>query len=309
MPAHTPQGATRSRFRTLFISDVHLGCRHSQADKFLAFLKEVQPEQIYIVGDFIDGWRLKKRWHWQLVYVQIFQRLVELASRGTQIFYAPGNHDEFLRDYFHDFGLVTVADQFIHTTADGRDFVVLHGDQFDDVERRAKWLSIFGAFAYDRLVWANGIVNILRRGCGLEDCRFSSKVKVWAKRAVQFISDFEERLICHAKEIECHGVICGHIHVPRVARIGDITYCNTGDWVEHCSALIEYESGELELIDWSQGILERPLHDRRWRPSGVEHPEREAVTEQAATSILDQVSDVVVTQNQHRPANLAGLLR
>ena len=174
MPAQYPRGATRRCFRTLFVSDVHLGCRYAQAEKFLAFLEQVQPEHIYIVGDFIDGWRLCRRWHWQPVYVRILQRLVQLASQGTQVYYAPGNHDEFLRDYLHDFGLVTVADQFIHRTADGRRFVVLHGDQFDDVERGAKWLSVVGAFAYDRLVSANGMINQVRRCFNMKDWRFSS---------------------------------------------------------------------------------------------------------------------------------------
>jgi len=251
MPAQSSRVATRRRFRSLFISDVHLGCRYAQAEAFLSFLESAQPEQLYIVGDFIDGWRLSRKWHWQRVYVRILQRIVQLAAQGTQINYAPGNHDEFLRDFLHDFGLIHVADQFVHTTVDGRRFVVLHGDQFDDVERGAKWLSVVGAFAYDQLVWTNGVVNCIRRRVGMKDCRFSTHVKTWAKQAVQFISDFEERLVYHAKELECDGVICGHIHVPRIDYLGEIMYCNTGDWVEHCTALVEHDSGEFELIDWT----------------------------------------------------------
>ncbi len=286
MPAHHLRGATRSCFRTLFISDVHLGCRYAQAEKFLAFLEQVHPEQIYIVGDFIDGWRLSRRWHWQPVYVQILQRLVQLASQGTQVYYAPGNHDEFLRDYLHDFGLVTVADQFIHRTADGRQFVVLHGDQFDDVERGAKWLSIVGAFAYDGLVCANGMINRVRRCFRLKDWRFSTYVKVWAKQAVQFISDFEERLVCHAKELECDGVICGHIHVPRIETLGDVTYCNTGDWVEHCTALVEHETGELELVDWSHDSTELPVRRRKRSLEMVEICDATPSVEHVAASVL-----------------------
>ena len=309
MPASSPLEATRRRFRTLFVSDVHLGCRYAQAERFLAFLEEVQPERLYIVGDFIDGWRLSRRWHWQDVYIRIFQRLVQLASTGTQVCYAPGNHDEFLRDYLHDFGLINVADQFLHTTADGRQFVVLHGDQFDDVERKAKWLSVIGAFAYDQLVRANGVVNRVRRWFDLEDCRFSTNVKVWAKQAVQFISDFEERLVCHAKELECDGVICGHIHVPRIDHFSNITYCNTGDWVEHCTALVEHESGELELIDCSPKQAVLPYRDRRWRSHLVEERECELVEEHAAAAVLAQVNQLVVTQPSDRPARFAGLLR
>lgn len=309
MPALAPRGTTRCRFRTLFVSDVHLGCRYSQAENFLAFLETVQSDRLYIVGDFIDGWRLKRRWHWQAVYVRILQRLVQLAAHGTQIYYAPGNHDEFLRDYLHDFGLVTVADQFVHKTADGRRFVVLHGDQFDDIERRARWLSVLGAYGYDGLVRANGVINRVRRWFRLDECRFSARVKVWAKQAVQFISEFEERLVCHAKERECHGVICGHIHVPRLDHFGDVTYCNTGDWVEHCSALVEHETGELELIEWSREQTESLYRDHRWRPRDVEQRLREPVSDSLAATVLAQLTDVAQPVSPARPANLAGLLR
>jgi len=307
MPASTPQG--RSRYRTLFVSDVHLGCRYAQAERFLEFLEGVHADQIYIVGDFIDGWRLSRRWHWQRAYIQILKRLVQLTAQGTQVFYAPGNHDEFLREFCHDFGMMTVANQFIHTTADGRQFVVLHGDQFDDVERGAKWLSVVGAFAYDQLVSVNGAVNTLRRWFQLEDCRFSSKVKVWAKQAVQFISDFEERLVCHAKELECDGVICGHIHVPRIDQLGGVTYCNTGDWVEHCTALVEHESGELELIDWSSQRSQLPHRERRPRTTVANDRECEPVVEHVAATVLTQVNELVVSNPSLQPANLAGLLR
>ena len=304
MPVQTPQGASKRRFRTLFLSDVHLGCRYSQAENLLLLLESVEPDQIYIVGDFIDGWRLKRRWHWQVVYVRILQRLMQLAMQGTQIFYTPGNHDEFLRDYLHDFGLVTVSDQFIHSTADGRRFVVLHGDQFDNIERRAKWLSVVGAYAYDTLVCANGLVNGVRRRLNLDHCRFSSHVKVWVKQAVQFISDFEERLVCHAKELDCDGVICGHIHVPRIVRFGDVVYCNTGDWVEHRTALVEYDTGELELIEWSQEQTQSLHHDPHWRRRSADTQNCEPTTEHlTATALVEAVEPIA----SPRPATLAGL--
>lgn len=248
-----PVDMTRCQLRTLFLSDVHLGCRYSQAEHLYSLLNSYQPQRLYLVGDFIDGWRLKRRWHWREVYMRILQRLMQLASEGTQIHYTPGNHDEFLRDYLHDFGFVTVANEFIHVTADQRRFVVLHGDRFDDVERHARWLSVLGARVYDGLLSANAIVNDVRRWMNLDECRFSANVKVWTKSAVRFISDFEERLVCHAKDVECDGVICGHIHVPRIEQFGEVMYCNTGDWVEHCTALIEHDSGKLELLNWSRG--------------------------------------------------------
>lgn len=299
------------------MSDVHLGCRYSQAEKFLSFLESVQPERLYIVGDFIDGWRLKRRWFWQAAYVRILQRLLHLASQGTQLYYAPGNHDEFLRDFLHDFGTVTVANQFIHRTADGRRFVVLHGDQFDDVERRAKWLSVIGAMAYDGLVRTNGIINIVRRWMRLKDCRFSSHVKVWAKQAVQFISDFEDRLTCHAKESGCHGVICGHIHVPRLDQLDTITYCNTGDWVEHCSALVEDSTGELKLVEWNGGSA-HPLSSELatahcWQSDESQSGEIET---EPCQPVAPQLAATMMSHGPHanhslvptRPANVAGLL-
>lgn len=296
MPASTPPGATRCRFRTLFVSDVHLGCRYAQAERFLEFLQNIETDRLYIVGDFIDGWRLSRRWHWQKAYIQILQRLFELTAQGTQVFYAPGNHDEFLRDYFNDFGLITVADQFLHETADGRRFVVLHGDQFDHVERGIKWLSLIGANAYDYLVWANGVVNQVRRRLRLSDCRFSNHVKVWAKQAVQFISDFEERLVCHGKELECDGVICGHIHVPRIDTFGELVYCNTGDWVEHCTALVEDDTGNLELIDWSSRqckvLYREPGHSCR---AADEFDCEQVILEHAATSSFVESNHLIAS--------------
>lgn len=307
MPAQVCREATRRHFRALFVSDVHLGCRYSQAQEFLSFLDSVEIEQLYLVGDFIDGWRLKRRWHWQLVYVQILQRLVQLATRGTQIFYTPGNHDEFLRDYLHDFGFVTVADQIVHQTADDRRFVVLHGDQFDDVERRAKWLSVIGSFAYDTLVVANSWVNQVRRRFRLGDCRFSSRVKTWTKQAVQFISDFEERLVIHAKERDCQGIICGHIHVPRLDRFGEIIYGNTGDWVEHCTALVEHQSGQLELIEWNDNRI------RLLRREAVPRTEQQSseFPVPSTLALAASASHVSLSNSQQsiRPANVAGLVR
>jgi UDP-2,3-diacylglucosamine pyrophosphatase LpxH len=254
------QDDDRGPIRSVFVSDVHLGCRYAQAEKFFDFLSQTHPDHLYIVGDFIDGWRLKKRWHWQAVYMRIFQRLMTLASQGTQIYYAPGNHDAFLHEFHRDFGLITISDQFIHVGADDRQYVVVHGDRFDNIEQQARWLSLFGSFAYDFLVWANDAVNRLRRWWHLEECKLSSRVKVCVKQAVQFISDFETRLIEHAQAHRCDGVICGHIHFPRICRIQDVLYCNTGDWVEHCTAVVEYASGELELLDRSQS---RPAQPRR----------------------------------------------
>lgn len=292
MATNLVRGANSYRFRTVFVSDVHLGCRYAQAEEFLAFLEEIQVERIYLVGDFIDGWRLKRCWHWSPLYVRILQRLVQMAMQGTCLYYTPGNHDEFLRDYLHDFGLVVVSDQFVHRTADGRRFVVVHGDKFEGVKSPAKWLATMGGYAYDCLVCVNGLVNEVRGRLRLSDWRFSSRVKTWARQAVQFVSNFEDGLACHAKELDCHGVICGHVHVPRLKNHDGIVYCNTGDWVEHCSVLVEYETGELELVEWSQGktrLLSRePDLQCDAKPSACE-----SITTHLAASVPFQLPEVI----------------
>jgi UDP-2,3-diacylglucosamine pyrophosphatase LpxH len=292
MATSISRGATGCRFRTVFVSDVHLGCRYTQAEEFLAFLEEIQVERLYIVGDFIDGWRLSRRWRWSPVYVRILQRLVQMAIEGTQVYYAPGNHDEFLRDYLHDFGFVVVADQFVHRTADGRRFVVVHGDKFEDTKCHGKWISAIGAYAYDSLVCANGLVNWMRSRLRLSECRFSSRVKTWARQAVRFVNNFENGLVRHAKELGCQGVICGHVHVPRLYSQDGIVYCNTGDWVEHCSALVEYETGELELVEWSRNraklLSPEPDRQQELKTHKIDH-----VTKHLPASVQFQLPQVI----------------
>jgi len=241
------QGQPR-KVRSLFVSDVHLGCRYAQAEAFLAFLETQEPECLYLVGDFIDGWRLRKSWHWQPVYTRILRRLFELAERGTLLRYAPGNHDNFLRHFLLDFGFMEIQNEFIHQAIDGRRFLVLHGDQFDNVEQRAQWLSVLGSVGYDTLTWTNGLVNRVRKACGQRPWQFSSYAKTIVKRAVTFVSNFEEQLTKHAIDNQCQGVICGHVHTPMRTSRGGIAYFNTGDWVENGTALAEYTDGSWELI-------------------------------------------------------------
>jgi UDP-2,3-diacylglucosamine pyrophosphatase LpxH len=170
---------------------------------------------------------------------------------GSQIRYTPGNHDAFLRSFCQDFGFLEIADELVHRSADNRYYLVTHGDQFDNVELRAQWLSVLGSFGYDLLIWTNRIINRLRRWLRFDACAFSSTVKARVKQAVKFISKFEERLAEHARKHKCDGVICGHIHTPTIAECDGITYCNTGDWVENCSALVEYHNGKMEILHFS----------------------------------------------------------
>lgn len=246
----TSVGLPRRSVRSIFISDVHLGCKYSHAEAFLDFLEYHDPENVYIVGDFIDGWRLKKNWYWTETNNRVLRHLIEMAECGVKLIYTPGNHDEFLRGFLYDFDLVEIADEVVHTTADGRRFYVAHGDRFDHVERCAKWLSVLGSFGYDLLCWGNKRINRIRQLFQLKAYNFSAWAKRRVKRAVQFVSDFEDRIIGHARSLACDGVICGHIHTPTISDGGDLLYCNTGDWVENCTAIVEHLDGKLELVRW-----------------------------------------------------------
>lgn len=263
---HVCETAECRRVRSLFISDVHLGSRFAQADAFLAFLEAYQPEFLYIVGDFVDGWSLKRSWYWCPTYTRIMQRLFDWASHGVTIRYAPGNHDQFLREYLRDFLWVEIADEFVHESADKLRYLVLHGDQFDDVELCAPWLSRLGSVGYEALLGLDWFINRLRVMLGRKPWRLSGGIKSRIKRVVAFSSRFEQRLASQAKASGCHGVICGHIHTPTLTRLGDIDYCNTGDWVENCSALLEFDDGELRLARFCRGTGTITHHDSA--PSG-----------------------------------------
>ncbi len=285
------QGRPR-RVRSLFVSDVHLGSRFAHAEAFLRFLESQEPESLYIVGDFIDGWRLRQRWHWQPIYNRILHRLWELGEAGTLIRYAPGNHDNFLRHFLLDFGFLEIQDEFIHQAVDGRRFVVLHGDQFDNVELCAQWLSVVGAWGYDSLMWFNGQVNACRKWLGLAPWQFSSTVKKSVKTVVNFVSNFEARLAEHARSTGCHGVICGHVHMPLCVNREGIAYFNTGDWVENCTALAEYTDGSWEL-------MHLPLTDDE-----VCQVERQPLSDPAPAAPAEPSQDVAVENEQPSAALL-----
>lgn len=242
--------------RSLFVSDVHLGCKHSQANEFLELLEKFEPRYLYVVGDFIDGWKLKRRWRWLPVYDRILQRLMTLRRGGTELFYTPGNHDAFLRGFLANFGVIDIRDRFVHTGADGRRFLVTHGDQFDRVEQGMPWLSLVASYGYDVLLTANWLVNRMR-GKKHDPYAFCGMIKRSVKRLVTHVSEFEDLLIENAGEENCDGIICGHIHAPRIIQVGGLAYCNTGDWVENCSALVEYDDGSFDLIRRDGRVIDR----------------------------------------------------
>lgn len=279
----TVPGRARLDVRSLFVSDVHLGCKHSQAEEFLKFLDRYQPEYLYVVGDFIDGWKLKRRWRWQPVYDRILKRLLSLRRSGTRLFYTPGNHDSFLRPFLEHFGvlkLVDVRDEFVHVTADRRRFLVTHGDQFDDVERNAPWLSFVSSIAYDALLSANWLVNRLRGGTR-DPYAFCNAIKRRVKMLVRHVSQFEQRWLDSVRRHRCHGIICGHIHSPRILGVEGLVYCNTGDWVENCSALVEYDDGSFELVRRDGTLIDR-LPARWIEPRPAFLPAASAALEDAA---------------------------
>ncbi len=253
----TEREPSRSRtIRTLFVSDVHLGTRHARADLLADFLSQHQPEQLYLVGDFIDGWKLQRRWRWDLACGAVIDRIVAMGASCTDVYYTPGNHDDFLRTeaYLHralrHFDFLRVRDEFVHELADGRRFLVVHGDQFDKFETEAQWVSRMAAVGYDALLSTNRLVS--RTLTGRQHYGFSAFVKGSVKSVVRFLSEFETRLMERAEELECDGAVCGHVHTPTISQHDGLTYCNTGDWVEHCSALVEYGDGTLELVHWNE---------------------------------------------------------
>jgi UDP-2,3-diacylglucosamine pyrophosphatase LpxH len=243
----------RTRYRTVFISDFHLGTPGCNAELLVDFLGSIECDTLYLVGDIIDTWRLRRGWYWPARHNDVVRRILKMAKHGTHIVYVPGNHDEGLRDYVGlAFGDVTVVSEAVHETADGRRLLVIHGDQFDSVVLYAKWLAFLGDNAYELLLKSNALVNWVRRRFGLPYWSLAAHMKKRVKNAVQFISRFEEVVAHAAAERRVDGVVCGHIHSAEIRHFGDVTYYNDGDWVESCTALVEQADGTMEIIDWAE---------------------------------------------------------
>ncbi len=239
-------------YRAIFISDVHLGTRTAQVDALLDFLKQTEADVIYLVGDIIDGWRLRKNWYWPQSHNDLVQKLLRKARKGTRIVFVPGNHDEFLRDFQESHvGGIEIADRIIHEGLAGGRYLVIHGDQFDAVVMHAKWLALVGDWAYEAALILNNNINVIRRRLGLTYWSFSAWAKHRVKKAVSFISAFEETLAGEARRQNANGVICGHIHHAVIREIGEIRYMNCGDWVESMTALVERRDGVFEIIHWN----------------------------------------------------------
>ena len=245
------------RVRSLFISDVHLGCGFSRAAELFEFLGGFEPDRLYLVGDIIDGWKLRRSFRWNDTASFVVRRILGMLKRGTRVFYVAGNHDEFLRDWSpQTFGHVELADQFIHVTRDGRRLLVIHGDLFDQVTRHARWIERFGARAYTVALHANAWTNAVRRRLGYPHWSLSAALKSRVKTAVNFINDFEGFVARYTREQGCTGVVCGHIHVPAIRMLEGIEYYNCGDWVEHCTAVVEHLDGRMELVRYHDAVAD-----------------------------------------------------
>ncbi|MCE7796091.1 metallophosphoesterase family protein [Sphingobium sufflavum] len=256
--AEPKRSQDRRRFRTIWISDIHLGTRGCNAQMLIDFLDSVDSDTLYLVGDIIDGWALKKRLYWPTAHNDVVWRIMKRARRGTRVIYIPGNHDEMFRQFTGlNFGGVEVRRKKIHITADGRKLLVLHGDEFDAIMLAHRWLAVVGDAAYTALMALNRHVNRVRRWMGMPYWSLSKMAKHKVKNAVAFISRFEEIVAHEAERRHIDGVVCGHIHTAEIRQFGDITYYNDGDWVEGCTALVEQADGSMEVLHWAEEMAAR----------------------------------------------------
>ncbi|MGH6969511.1 MAG: UDP-2,3-diacylglucosamine diphosphatase [Stellaceae bacterium] len=248
------------RYRSIWISDIHLGTRGCKAEFLLDFLRHTDSEFLYLVGDIVDGWRLRKSWYWAQSHNDVIQKILRKARKGTKVFYIPGNHDEWLRNWVDlPLGGVDLVQDALHVTADGWRLLVLHGDDFDGIVRYAKWLALLGDGAYELSLKLNHYYNLVRRRLGYPYWSLSAYLKSKVKNAVQFVSDYADAIVTEARRRHVDGVVCGHIHQPEIRTIGGVLYCNDGDWVESCSALVEHGDGRLEILRWVEFNALDPL--------------------------------------------------
>lgn len=262
LPSSTANGGQMDvhgsqRYRAVFVSDVHLGTAGCQADALMEFLKACPSAYLYLVGDIVDGWQLRKRWFWPQAHNDVVQKLLRRSRKGCKVVYIAGNHDEFAREFIgHQFGGIDVCDEAVHTTADGRRLWVTHGDHFDGVIQCAKWLAYMGDNLYEFTLRLNRHLNSLRARMGLPYWSLSAYLKLKVKKALNYVTDFEVAVAAEARTRGHQGVVCGHIHRAEMRMIDGILYCNDGDWVESRTALVEHWDGRLEILYWDEsGVL------------------------------------------------------
>jgi UDP-2,3-diacylglucosamine pyrophosphatase LpxH len=255
-----PVSRARQHYRTIWISDVHLGTRGCNAAMLIDFLDSTDSDTMYLVGDIIDGWRMKRKFYWPATHNDIVWRIMKRAKRGTRVIYIPGNHDEMFRQFTGmNFGGVEIRRKAVHLTADGRKLLVLHGDEFDAIMLAHRWLAVVGDLAYEWLMRCNHLVNKVRAWLGKPYWSLSKTAKHKVKNAVEFISRFETVVAHEAGMRGVDGVVCGHIHNAEAREIGGIAYYNDGDWVEGCTALVEHHDGRMEILHWAHEMTARGL--------------------------------------------------
>ena len=243
----------KHRYRAVWISDIHLGTRGCNAALLVDFLRSFECETLYLVGDIVDGWRLKKGWYWPDEHNEVIRRILKLSHRGTRVVFVAGNHDEMFREFAGlTFGGVELVLEAVHETADGRRLLVTHGDSFDGVVLYARWLAFLGDKAYGLLLRSNILLNAVRRRMKLPYWSLSAHMKRKVKNAVEYVCNFEDAVAREAQERGLDGVVCGHIHTAEIRQFGDITYYNDGDWVESCTALVEEPNGAMRIVDWAR---------------------------------------------------------
>ena len=248
---HEEEGARH--FRAIFISDLHLGTPGCQAEALLEFLRTHTCETLYLVGDIIDGWQLRRRWYWPQAHNDVVQKLLRRARKGCKVVFIPGNHDEFARAFIgHSFGGIQVLKEAVHTTATGKKLWVIHGDYFDGIIQLAKWLAYLGDNLYELTLKLNRYLNHLRAKFGLPYWSLSAYLKLKVKKAVSFINDFEVAVATQAAKHGFNGVVCGHIHHAEIRDINGILYCNDGDWVESLTTLVEHPDGRMEILSFDE---------------------------------------------------------
>ena len=243
----------KTHYPAIFLSDIHLGTKDCQAELLLDFLKQHTCDRLYLVGDIIDGWRMKSSIYWPQSHNDVLRRFLTLAKRGTKVIYVTGNHDEFLRKHSDMiFGNLHLVDEAVHDGIDGRRHLIIHGDQYDVVTLHHRWIAFLGDISYILLLRMNRIVNWARKRLGYGHWSLAKYLKHKVKRAVNFISEFEEGLAAHCRREGHDGVVCGHIHHAEITRYGEVSYMNCGDWVESCTALVERTDGQFEILRWGQ---------------------------------------------------------
>ncbi|MGZ5503034.1 MAG: UDP-2,3-diacylglucosamine diphosphatase [Chthoniobacterales bacterium] len=237
--------------RTAWVSDLHLGTRSSNTAAFLDFLRHHEIETLYIVGDLIDVWQLRRGIYWPQEHNDVIQKILRAARKGTRVIYIPGNHDEFVNRFCGVYGHISIQKHAIHLTADGRRMLVMHGHELDTVVQNVKWLAFAGDLGYQFLLSLNPLINFFRRRFGLGYWSLSAYAKQRVKDAVSFVGEFEKAIVRYAERYDVEAVLCGHIHNAAVRQFGNVTYYNCGDWVETCSALVEDHDGEIELLNFN----------------------------------------------------------